>query len=54
MQTRVIYKSINEIEAIRELIKDQGLVESITVEGHVSMFFFTKDFHCPCVYIFNK
>lgn len=50
----VIYKSIKEIDVIRNLIKDQDLVESITAEGHVSMFFYTKDFHCPCVYIFNK
>jgi hypothetical protein len=51
---RVIYKSIKEIDIIRDLIKDQGLVESITTEGHVSMFFFTKDFSYPCTYIFNK
>lgn len=51
---RVIYKSIKEIDIIRNLIKDLGLVESITTEGHTSMFFFTKDFSYPCTYIFNK
>ena len=51
---RVIYKSIKEIDIIRDLIKDLGLVESVTTEGHISMLFFTKDFHYPCVYIFNK
>ena len=54
MATNIIYKSKKEIEVIRNLIKDQGLVESITTEGHVSMFFFTKDFTRPCMYVFNK
>jgi hypothetical protein len=51
---RILYKSIKEIDVIRDLIKDLGLVESITTEGHVSMSFFTKDFSYPCTYIFNK
>jgi hypothetical protein len=51
---RMLYKSIKEIDVIRDLIKDQGLIESVTKEGHVSMFFFTKDFSYPCTYIFNK
>ena len=55
MNTRVIYKSVNEMNTVRELIKDlMCFTESTTTEGHTSMFFLTKDASQPCVYIFNK